>query len=361
MSRFVTCKKDSDEFKKYIWGTFSENERALPIKSLNVGTVSETVTFEIKSLAEVQAPSLWKIYLRLIKWNYFFLIFVPLYYVFVKNYVYQRLFDLNSFYLSIVASLFLFAGLNIRNDINDHLSGFDWIIKSKNKKPVLSGWVTAQKAQFFSWVLIVLAIGFAIPVCLRQHEALRVSVVTLILFLAGNFLNKNNYKFTPISEFILFVMLGPGLCSGYQVALGSGVDTEILIFGTAWGVAVLFLLYIVQFEHLFETSQAKIQNTLTKIGFDKSKIFFKFWWSFFVFLWVVYHYFYSSQYWLWISTIVLIFWSLPTFIQIANVHSPIGSNLSRVRKAGFRMFALMVMILVLEQSWYLYSHWDWVL
>jgi hypothetical protein len=145
------------------------------------------------------------------------------------------------------------------------------------------------------------------------------------------------------------------------VALGSGIDTEILVFGAAWGVAVLFLMYIVQFEHLFETSQAKILNTITKIGFDNSKIFFKIWWGFFLLLWVVYHYFYASSYWLWFSPIVLVFWSLPTFIQIANVQSPMGSQLSRVRHAGFRMFALMVMVLVLEQSWYLYTHLDWVL
>ena len=360
MSHFVTCKKNSDDFKKYIWGTFSETERALPIESLNVGTVSESITFEIKSINEIETPTQFQIFIRLIKWNYFFLIFVPLYYIFVKNFVYQRLFDLLSFYLSIAASLFLFAGLNIKNDILDHISGFDWIIKSKSKRPVLQGWITAHAANKFSNILIIIAACLAGPICFRQNEVFRISIITLLLFLVGNFLNKNNYKFSYISEFILFIMLGPALCSGYQVALGSGVDTEVLIFGSAWGVAVLFLMYVVQFEHLFETSQAKIYNTMTKMGFDKSKSFLKLWWGFFILLWIIYHYFYASQYWLWFSALVLIFWSLSAFVQIAQADSPMGSNLFRVRRSCFKIFTLMILLLILEQSWYLYNHLDWL-
>jgi 1,4-dihydroxy-2-naphthoate polyprenyltransferase len=356
MSRFVTLKKNDADFSKYIWGTFSNSERALPIESLNTGTTQESVTFEIKSLAEVNQPSDLVIFSRLIKWNYFFLLFVPLFFVAIKNFLFQRIFDPASFGLSAISSIFLFAGLNIRNDVLDHVSGFDRIIKTNGKKPLLLGWATAESANHIGWILCIIAIALAVPVCIHQHEAIRVVGITLGLFLAGSFLNKNNYKFSHFSEFILFLILGPALSSGYQVAMGSGVDTEILVFGAAWGVAVLFLLYIVQFANLFETSQAEIKNTLTKMGFDKSKTFLISWWSFFIVLWTIYHYFYASRFWLWFGTAILIFWSLPTFIQIKNTHSPIGSALMKVRRAGSRAFALMVGILVVELSWNIYNH-----
>lgn len=355
MSRYVTLKKSDADFLKYMWGTFSGTERALPIESLNPGTAQESITFEIKNLKEIKRPSDLFIFSCLIKWNYFFLLFIPLFYVGVKNYVFQRIFDPTSFGLAAAASLFLFAGLNIRNDVIDHVSGFDRIIKTAGKKPLLLGWTTADSANHISWILCVIAIALAVPVCIRQHEAVRVVGITLGLFLAGNFLNKNNYKFNHFSEFVLFLILGPALCSGYQVAMGSGVDTEILIFGTVWGVAVLFLLYIVQFSNLFETSQAGIKNTLTQMGFDRSKIFLMSWWSFFILLWTVYHFLYASQFWLWFGTAILIFWSLPTFIQITSTHSPIGSDLIQVRKAGNRAFALMNGILVFELIWYIYT------
>jgi 1,4-dihydroxy-2-naphthoate octaprenyltransferase len=356
MSRFITLKKSDADFSKYIWGTFSMTERALPIESLNTGTIQESITFEIKSLSEIAQPSSMAIFSRLIKWNYFFLLFIPLFYVFVKNLVFQRIFDPASFVLAAVSSIFLFAGLNIRNDVLDHISGFDHIVKTIGKKPLLLGWTTADSANHVGWILCIIAMALAVTVCIHQPEAIRVVGVTLTLFLFGNFLNKNNYKFSHFSEFILFLILGPALCSGYQVAMGSGVDTEILVFGTVWGIAVLFLLYIVQFANLFETSQAGIKNTLTKMGFDQSKIFLISWWTFFILSWMVYHYLYASRFWLWFGTAILIFWSLPAFIQITQTHSPIGSDLINVRKAGSRAFGLMVGILVVELIWNLYSH-----
>jgi 1,4-dihydroxy-2-naphthoate octaprenyltransferase len=355
MSRFVTLKKTDADFSKYIWGTFSNTERALPVESLNAGTTQESVTFEIKNLAEINQPSDLVIFSRLIKWNYFFLIFVPLFFVTVKNFLFQRILDPTSFGLSAISSIFLFAGLNIRNDVLDHVSGFDRVIKSSGQKPLLLGWATAESANHISWILCIIAIALAVPVCILQQEAILVVAITLGLFLAGNFLNKNNYKFNHFSEFILFLILGPALCSGYQVAMGAGVDTEIIVFGMLWGVGVLFLLYIVQFANLFESSQAGIKNTLTKMGFDKSKTFLIAWWSFFIVLWTTYHYFYASRFWLWFGTAVLIFWSLPTFIQIKNTQSPIGSALMKVRKRGRRAFALMVGIFIVELSWNIYN------
>jgi 1,4-dihydroxy-2-naphthoate octaprenyltransferase len=358
MSRFVTLKKTDVQFSQYIWGTFSNTERALPIESLNNGTTHESVTFEIKKNDEIQKPSYLVIMSRLLKWNYFFLLLIPFLYVFVKNLVFQRIFDPISFGLAAVSSVFLFAGLNIRNDILDHVSGFDRIIKSSGPKPLLLGWITAHKANQISLALSVFAIMLAIPVCIRQHEALRVVVISLILLIVGNFFNKNNYKFNYFSEFILFLILGPTLCAGYQVSMGSGVDTEILVFGTVWGVAVLFLLYIVQFYNLFETSQVGIKNTLTKMGFDKSKTFLISWWIFFIVLWATYHYFYASVFSLWFGTNILIFWSWPTFIKIKQAHSPIGSQLAKVRRAAYRAFALMVAILIVELSSYVYTYLD---
>lgn len=357
----MTLKKSDADFSKYIWGTFSKTERALPIQSLNTGTTQESVTFEIKSVNEIEVPSAWIVFNRLIKWNYFFLILIPIYYVFIKNLVYQRIFDPFNFKLAALSSVFLFAGLNIRNDVLDHVSGFDRIIKSSGKKPLLSGWVTATAANRVGWILCLIALALAIPVCLHQYEATRVAGITFVLFLAGNFLNKNNYKFNYFSEFILFLILGPALCSGYQVSMGSGVDTEILIFGTTWGVGVLFLLYIVQFTNLFETSQAGIKNTLTKMGFDKSKTFLKLWWSFFIVLWIVYHYFYASVFWLWFGAIILLFCSWPVFNQISMVHSPIGSSLKQVRQSGARIFGLMVALLVIELGRYVYAHLEGIL
>lgn len=359
MSQFVTLNKKDSLFSKYIWGDFSQNLVAIPIESLNIETEQESVTFEVKEKKHIKSPHPFFILLRLMKWNYFFLIFVPFYYVWVKNTLYDRLYDVQSFYMAVLSSIFLFAGLNIRNDVLDHVNGFDRIIKSRNPKPILSGWVTARSANNLAWGFIFIALILALPALYRQIEALRAAVVVFSLFIIGNFLTKNSYKYSYFSEFILFLILGPGLCAGYQTALGSGVDTEILVFGSVWGTGVLFLLYINQFANLFETSQAGIGNTLTKMGFDHSKKFLGRWWALFLLFWVVHHHYYASIYWTWFATATLVFWSFQIFIKLSNVESPMGSQLYRVRRTGYRIFLLMVSLLILEQTWYLYTKTNW--
>lgn len=356
MNQFKTIKKTDPLFKKYIWGQFSETEQAIPLAKAD----SDEVTFQIIPNEKISKPSLFKIIFLLTKWNYFYLLFTPMYFVFVKNTVYHRLFDIQSFILSIISSIFLCSGLNIRNEVIDHITGYDQAVLLGTPKPIPQGWITAWKARQISWVFIIISIFTAIPVFMAQIEALKLSVVTAILFLLGDFFYKNNYKYKVSSELVLLILLGPALTAGYQVSLGSGIDTEVLVFGLMWGVASMFLVYIVQFANIFETSQAQIKNTITKLGFDKSKTFLKWWWRLFILLWFVYHYFYSSLYWNIVTNLILIFWSLPTFIKIAEIQSPIGSKLKTIRKIGFRNFYLMMFIIIAEQTWYLINYLEWV-
>lgn len=97
------------------------------------------------------------------------------------------------------------------------------------------------------------------------------------------------------------------------------------------------------------------------MGFDKSKTYLKTWWSLFLALWTGYHYFYGSVYWLALSIISLGLCTVPTYTVISNAGSPIGSSLARVRHTGFRLFIIMTVILVLEQTWYLINYLNWIL
>ncbi len=359
MSRYITIQKTDKDFNKYIWGTFSDLEFATPVQSVKQNIQNQEVTFEIKNIHEVNRPFIGKVILQMTKWNYYYLLLVPLFFVFAKNLMFGRLFDLNSFLMSAISSILLCAGLNIRNEVVDHISGYDQVVFLGKPKPLNKAWITAWQANLIAWGLMTIAIVIATPVFLAQKEALRVALVTFVLLILGNFLNKNNYKFNSFSEFILFILFGPALCTGYQTSLGAGIDTEIIVFGTLWGMTAMFLVYIVQFSNLFETSQAGIKNTLTRLGFDKAKIFLKRWWICCLLLWFVFHYFYSSLYWSIMTSLILIFWSISTIIKISAIHSPIGSDLKMVREYGFKIVAIMITLLVIEQIGHVVRFLDW--
>lgn len=350
---FITFKKSDPDFKKYLMGDFSKTEVALPVRTLNVGTIDETITFEIVKAAEIKRPNHFEYWAHLIKLRSYLLIMVPLFFVAFKNYLDDRFFDPVSFLASSVSMLFLFAGLNLRSDLHDHISGYDRVIEPTTVKPLLKGWITGTKVSFLSWVFIFISAIMAIPTFLLENEEIRVVAVVFLLFIVGQLFKKNSFKNQRLGEVVLFLLIGPALASGYQVALGSGVDTEILFFGILWGTGVLFLMHLNNFSNLLAASQVGIHNTMTKMGFDASKKFLIVWICMLNLIWILYHYFYASTFWTWFGGITFIFWSIPTAIKFSELSSPVGSDLRVMKSTGNKNFLLMVVLLFIEQIWYL--------
>lgn len=333
----------------------------MPMTTMNVGSAEETVTFEIVDRASIQRPSAIHIFFSLIKFQNLFLILLPLFYVLIKNYVDNRFFDPTSCFIATLGMLFIFAALNVRNDVNDHMSGYDRVNIAYNPKPINKGWITADAASNISWILTMIAALIAVPVMYRQAEEARVIAVVTALIFAGRLLSKNSYKNQRWGEVIFFILAGPGVVSGYQVALGAGIDTEVLGFGILWAWGIQFLVHLNNFNHILTSSQAGIKNTMTNAGFDKAKKILIGWWCAFILLWVVYHYFYASTFWSYLTTAILIFWSIPTLVKISEISSPLGSDLAEAKRVGYRNFLLMCVLIVIEFYWYLGNKNDWFL
>lgn len=330
--------------------------------TMNLESADETITFEVVDKKSIQHPSKLSLFFTLIKFQNLHLILLPLFYVLIKNFVDNRFRDPYTCGIASIAMLFLFAAFNVRNDINDHISGYDRvniIPQGGYGKPIKLGWITASKASILSWGLTLVAMILSFPVMIRQNEEARVILVSVILIIAARLLSKNSYKNQHWGEIIFFILAGPGVVSGYQVALGAGVDTEGLAFGILWAWAIQFIVHLNNFSHILTSSQAGIKNTMTNAGFDKAKKILSIWWVAFIGLWILYHYFYASIFWSVFTTAILIFWSIPTLIKIHEIQSPIGSDLIALKKVGYKNFLLMCFLIVVEFFWYLGTKNDW--
>ncbi|MFZ3231281.1 MAG: UbiA family prenyltransferase [Pseudobdellovibrio sp.] len=360
-SRFITVKKFENDFSKYLWGNTKTNVKALPVQSLNVGLDDEAITFELVPDGEITKPGFFLYWATLIKLKSYILFLFPLFYIAVKNYAGDRFNDSLSLTLASVAMCFIYAALNIRNDISDHISGFDRVNIPFSQKPILLGWVTAKKLAKISWVLFGIGALLAVPVLLLQPDEIKVLFATFALLLLGQFLKKNSYKEKKIGEIILFLLIGVGITSGFQVALGAGIDTESLALGIFWGAAVLFLVHVNNFSHLLTSAQAGIKNTMTNLGFDRAKNFLMIWWSLCLILWVVFHWFFGLIFWTWFASLILIISSSPLFIKLIKIRSPIGSGLVVIRKSAHRTFLIMVTIFFIENIWSIGTKLNWTL
>lgn len=346
-TQFATLKKTDPSFTNYLWGQFSQNEVAIPIKSYNLGTPEESVTFEIKKNTEIEKPNFLLLLASLIKVRSFIILLFPILYVLLMNFR-QLSFDLLSFVFAMASSVLLFAGLNVRNDVHDHISGYDRVNIDSNTKPIRLGWITAKAASQISLVLVFAAGALSAPTILLNPEVVWVILFSLGLFLIGRFAKNNSYKNQHFGELVLFMLAGPCLVVGFQLASGTSIDLQVLLFGVLWGLAVLFLIQLNNFSHIMTSSQNGIRNTVTKLGFDLAPKFLVFCWLVFLAVWGAHQFLFFNNLWGALSSVTLAALSVWFFIKILNIKSPMGSGLNKARRSGYYLFLSTVALLLLQ-------------
>ena len=356
-SRFISVKKSDPQFYNYLLGNNQDGLRPIPVRSLNVGLEDEVITFEMKPVSEIKKPNILEFIFGIAKIKSYLLIFLPLFFVLAKNLESSQIVDPFSLAFAAAAMIFTFAGLNMRNDISDHVSGFDRVNISSKPKPILAGWITANQLSKLSWIAIGFGVLFAVPVLLLQFQIWKVLVCTGSLVLLGQFFQKNSYKEKDLGELILFLLMGIGIAVGFQVAFGVTIDIQIVAFGIFWGSVVLFLVHINNFGHLLTSTQAGIKNSITKLGFDRAKIFLAGWWSLCLILWTWFHFEFALSYWKWLGTLFLVVVSIPLFRKLSRVRSPLSSDLIQIRQHAYTLFLLLVFLFFVEHLCYLWSLW----
>lgn len=353
MSELITLSKNSPEFESYLLGTFSKTQRALPVQTLNVNSASETVTFRVLPIESIKKPSSLIVLLQTFKARSFLLILAPLFLVLTKNIAYRTVVDPLTTAIATVGVLLAFIAVNLRNDYMDHMKGVDRVLERSGSRSIQNGWVTAFQVKNYSTVLLSLAILCALPIIFAFPEVAGVIFLSLIIGLWAQFKKQNSFKYQIGGEFALFLMLGPLLTVGYQLAMGAGFDWESVWLGCLWGWLVLFVVQLKNFMNIFPSAQAGFTNTVNWLGFDKSRRLLAVWWILFLGFNLLFHVKYAGFYWGFYLSLVLVFLSFSFIYKLKNISSPVGSELRAVFKAGFQLFLITIGLWVFECLWYL--------
>jgi 1,4-dihydroxy-2-naphthoate octaprenyltransferase len=357
VSEVITLSKSSPQFEAYLLGTFSKDKRALPIRTLNANSLQETVTFEIKSLSEIKKPSLPILLLYLLKVRAFILVLFPMYLVLVKNTADGAIRDPLVVLFSTLGILSAYIAVNLRNDYTDHMKGLDRINPQAGSRVIQKGWMTASQVKSWASFFVVLALMFAAAVIFAFPAVVGVVILTFLVGVWAQFLKKGSFKYQKGGEFFVFLLLGPLLTTGYHISIAGAWDLESLFLGVIWGWLVVFLQHIKNFEFIMINSQARFHNTVTWLGFDKSKTLLKVWWLSFLTMFIFYHLRYAGNFWTWFLGATLAFSAFPFFISINQLQSPVGSDLVRVRRRGYNLVLLTIFLWALENIWY-WAQWQ---
>lgn len=357
MGELITINKKDPTFNKYIWGTFSDQHKAIPVETLNVSTDSEQVTFEIKNNSEIQTPFFIFKWAQIFKLKNIIWVLLPLYLILIKNILDATLEDPLLALSSALGALSLHIAMNLRNDIQDHVRGLDRINPTAGSRALQNGWVTANQLKNISYFFIFFGFVLGLPSIILFPQILWLVTPLMILGILGLAVYDLGLKYRAWSELVVFLMLGPFLAVGYQMSFGGELDTEAVFIGILTGWLAVYTLHMKNFDQLLVGSKAEFNNTVTRLGFENSKRLLNFWWIAFVGLFVTYHGIYTSNLWMWMTSVFVVLFSLPLIAAVAQIESPIGSKAERAVSISSRTVQLVLGIWILENAWY-YFLWE---
>lgn len=358
-----TLSRGDVDFEKYLDGSFSRSHRAIPVDTQNLNQVCETVTFKIipkrdlrSSQKSLLAAHSW---FRLLKVQKFLYVVFPVFLVLVKNIVDGTLQDPWSGIIATISLFLAFLAVSFRNDYTDHMIGVDRVSTHSGSRVIQSGLLTAKQIKNMGDIALLCALVLAIPVTLVQPRVVYWILAAFALGTFAQFQARKSFKFRIGGELLLFLLVGPLLSTGYQVALGGQVDSDSLIIGLLWGWLVMFIHELSLLVDIVVYSRAGFRNTVTVLGFDLARRVLAFWWTLFVVFYFFYHLFFGGTYWGWYFSIALILLTPRLVLKFKSVESPIGSDLLALYRTGKNYFLLAIAVWSLENLWYLWSTYNW--
>ena len=145
--RFVTLPNLIFYLKSFFWVVFCISSRH-SVKSFNVGTQFERVTFEVldRDGLKKKSPSFIELLTAILRLPYLSLAFAPVLTVCLIHYFQGQLFSVAKMYNFICDFVCSYECL-LWNDFFDHIGGVDRVSHSSGSRLIQNGWLTAVDAQ----------------------------------------------------------------------------------------------------------------------------------------------------------------------------------------------------------------------
>lgn len=264
---FRTLTPRDPKFESYLLGSFSEKERALPQTSLNVQSMNELVTFEIKKLEDLESAPMWKKLWLLFKPQTWLTVLVPL--IAVGHLQENPSVGLGLTLAMVLVALMVFA--NWQADLVDHLGGWDRLQGSNDKNVLRKGWFTGYQLKKWSRYALVLATLLGLPL-LRVIPFVLVPyalVVVGILLLLPRWWRKSLWP--GLSSLCICLLSGPLLTVGIDLAFDGYSSWSSFFLGVAWGVWMSFVRQQKIYTKQWDLYQRSVPVSFLGLGFDRSK------------------------------------------------------------------------------------------
>lgn len=334
--------KDSD-FTSYLDGTFSETEIAIPVRSLNVGTLSEEVTFSIVPEESVERPAALVIARALVRPSTWIFSAGPMLVVWAKT---ASIGVATNWFLTLttLAGVFAFhAAVNLFNDYGDHMKGQDRVRPHGGSRAIQKGWIRAARVRQIALGLTGLAILLGIPVVVTSPVVI---IAGLALLVALEFaFQRIRLKARGLSEIVAFALTGPLLTVGFAWATVGRFAWSDVSLGCIFGSIALMYFHLANFENIMPDAQAGARTWATRAGFDASKTFFYFTAALTFFVTVAHVAYFERDLRLSLVVLVQLMALMPVATRVRALKSPLSSEIAGLRWSAVRLAWLSALAL----------------
>lgn len=346
--QFVTLSKNDPQFYPILSGSFSTSQIALPLESLNISTENESVTFEIKNRKEIVKPNLLKFLFLLLRFENLPTVLVPALAV-----AYEAQDPLKVLQIAFAVSFLLLAA-NLRNDVQDHIRGFDRANTRTGSRVIQNGWIAAGEVQKLSWCFFLGASLLGLPVLWSAPGWFVLFCFVSMAILLGLSSRESKLRFSLLSEFSTFLISGPLLTAATSFALYNEIRMDFVKLGVLWGAWYAVVTQFRSFRQIMLLSEAKMDGWMVRVGFDNSKRILLFLYCAGCLMLTAYSFLITggldNLYWSFaVVALANLLFGFGVIKELSNLKSPLGSGIYRMNALISKQHLTIALILLLVE------------
>lgn len=342
--RLKTLSRSKDpDFSSHLEGTFSSTHLALPVRSLNVGTQSEEVTFSIVPEESVDRPSSLAVARALVRPSTLIFSAGPMVVVLAeiisKGFSPDRVITV----FTLVGVLAFHAAVNLFNDYGDHMKGQDRVRPHGGSRAIQKGWIRAVRVRQMAWGLTGFAALCGVPAIVSSPVVIIAGMAFLVALEFA--FQRIRLKARGLAEIVAFALTGPLLTVAFAWAVTGRLAWNDATLGCIFGSIALMYFHLVNFENIMPDSQAGARTWATRAGFDASKTFFFFTAGLTLATTLVHVAIFEREIRLSLVLLVQVMALLPVTSRVRSLKSPLSSELAGLRWSAVRLAWLTALAL----------------
>jgi 1,4-dihydroxy-2-naphthoate octaprenyltransferase len=352
MTSLIRLTQSSPEAQRALWHGLYSDLLAIPREVVEIPQRGLQIVFELRDRNAVQAPRFLKRWAGTVRAVSLALTAMPCLAIFF--YGLARGWSLHPAVAlsSLLGVMCLHSGVNLLNDVYDHLKLADLLGSTGRVGPIQRGWISAHRLRRSGFGFLAAGVLLGMPALFTVPEVILPLGALGLAGLVGYSMPPLSLKYRGLGEVLLIALVGPALCAGFSMAAFHQIDHGVLLLGGAFGFLACAVVHAKNLQLIPWDSLRGSKTLASVLGFRKAKralpiFYFLVALSLGVGVW--------RGYWSW-SVAALPWaispWALRVLIKIQDASGPASPLLAGLRKASSRV-SLAIGALICFGIWFL--------